>query len=64
MSMTGGSKMGFRASNALASIQAFQSSSGVGKGPRASVAIGANMGLGGDISNMDVAQLRNENERL
>ena len=54
----GGGK-GFRASNALASIQSFKGAGSM----RASMAIGQNMGLG-DISSMDLGQLRNENERL
>lgn len=52
--------MGFRASNALASIQSFQESSRVSM-KRAS----ANLGMdGGTADSSDVGQLRIENERL
>ena len=54
---SGNKKMGFRASNALASIQAFQSTT-------ANTKQRASMSLGMDTGGSDAAELRIENERL
>ena len=62
LSVAGGQgKMGFRASNALASIQAFQDSNRDSM-KRASV----NLGIGGSDNGgaIDAAELKIENERL
>ena len=57
--MSGGKTMGFRQSNALASIQAFQDQS-KNAAHRASV----NLGIGGGSGDMNAAELKIENERL